>query len=385
MANEKISQLPLISNADIGANSIFPITNSADSVTYGYELSQQDLRYILNSLTTLGDTLYGGASGVSTRLAGNTTSVQKFLAQTGTGSASNAPSWVSPTMPTTQTFLSTGTTTGYVFTVSSANATVGATYTNNSNTYTVLGTIAAGTQLFCSGASAPTSSGTLTKASGTGDATISFSAESALATYTPTSSAVKYIKIIAVGPGGGGSGGGVVSSFGAGGNGGNTLFGANLIACGGGSGGPNGTSGTGGAGGTITVGSGPSSLIKMNGSAGNPGSYDPAGTLVTFPAGGLGGMTPLGGAGAPGLNTTNINPAANSGCGGPGGASTGAVNSFGGYGGGAGAYYSGFLPVSLASYPYQIGSAGAAGTAGTTGNAGSPGATGQLIIEEHYI
>ena len=64
----------------------------------------------------------------------------------------------------------------YVFTCSSANATVGATYTNNGKTFTVLATIAAGTTLLCSGTGAPTPSGTLTKATGTGDATITFSA-----------------------------------------------------------------------------------------------------------------------------------------------------------------------------------------------------------------
>lgn len=66
----------------------------------------------------------------------------------------------------------------YVFTCSSANATVGATYANNSQTFTVLGTISAGTTLLCSGTGAPSASGTLTKATGTGDSSITFSAES---------------------------------------------------------------------------------------------------------------------------------------------------------------------------------------------------------------
>lgn len=47
----------------------------------------------LSPLTTIGDTLYGGASGVDTRLAGNTTAAKQFLTQTGTGSASAAPAW----------------------------------------------------------------------------------------------------------------------------------------------------------------------------------------------------------------------------------------------------------------------------------------------------
>jgi hypothetical protein len=64
----------------------------------------------------------------------------------------------------------------YTFTVTSANATIGATYSNNSQTFTVVGTIAASTVLLCAGTGAPAASGTLTKVTGTGDATITFSA-----------------------------------------------------------------------------------------------------------------------------------------------------------------------------------------------------------------
>lgn len=52
--------------------------------------------YTFNSLspmTTLGDTIYGAASGAGTRLAGNTTTTKKFLVQTGTGTVSAAPLW----------------------------------------------------------------------------------------------------------------------------------------------------------------------------------------------------------------------------------------------------------------------------------------------------
>jgi hypothetical protein len=63
----------------------------------------------------------------------------------------------------------------YRFVVTSANATLGATYTNNGVTYTVLETITAGTSLKMSGSGLPLASGTLTRASGTGDATITFS------------------------------------------------------------------------------------------------------------------------------------------------------------------------------------------------------------------
>jgi len=64
----------------------------------------------------------------------------------------------------------------YIFTVTSANATIGATYTNNGNTFTVNATISSGTTLYMTATGAPSTSGTLTKASGTGDSTITFSA-----------------------------------------------------------------------------------------------------------------------------------------------------------------------------------------------------------------
>ena len=69
------------------------------------------------------------------------------------------------------------TVTTYTFTVTSANATAGATYTNNTQTFTVTHTIVGETSLVATGTGAPTSSGTLTKSGGTGDATITFSAE----------------------------------------------------------------------------------------------------------------------------------------------------------------------------------------------------------------
>lgn len=64
--------------------------------------------------------------------------------------------------------------TAYVFTVTAANATAGDTYTNNGFTYTVVTTIAGGLTLTCFGTGTPAVSGTLTKATGAGDATITF-------------------------------------------------------------------------------------------------------------------------------------------------------------------------------------------------------------------
>jgi hypothetical protein len=62
----------------------------------------------------------------------------------------------------------------YDFTITAANATVGAIYSNNTQTFTVLATIVAGTTLFATGTGAPLPAGTLTKVSGTGDTTITF-------------------------------------------------------------------------------------------------------------------------------------------------------------------------------------------------------------------
>ena len=63
-------------------------------------------------ITTLGDTIYGGASGTATRLAGNTTATKEFLTQTGTGSASAAPAW--GTIAYTDLPIATSTTQGVV-------------------------------------------------------------------------------------------------------------------------------------------------------------------------------------------------------------------------------------------------------------------------------
>jgi hypothetical protein len=47
----------------------------------------------LSPVTTLGDLIYGSATNTNARLAGNTTTTKNFLVQTGTGTASAAPSW----------------------------------------------------------------------------------------------------------------------------------------------------------------------------------------------------------------------------------------------------------------------------------------------------
>ena len=69
------------------------------------------------------------------------------------------------------------TSTYYNFTITSASATIGAVYSNNGFTYTVLATIVSQTTLQTYGTGIPLASGTLTLVSGTGAATITYSAE----------------------------------------------------------------------------------------------------------------------------------------------------------------------------------------------------------------
>lgn len=66
----------------------------------------------------------------------------------------------------------------YTYTVTSANATAGAVYNDSSsgNNFTVKTTISGSTTLVTTGVGAPAASGTLTKTSGTGDSTITYSA-----------------------------------------------------------------------------------------------------------------------------------------------------------------------------------------------------------------
>ncbi len=99
---------------------------------------------------------------------------------------------------------------GYWFTITSGSATTGATYTNNSFTFTVLETVASKTLVSMSGTGAPTASGTLTKSGGTGDTTLTFQAVN-----LPI-----YLVAQVIGGGGGGGGGGTIAQAGGGGGGG---------------------------------------------------------------------------------------------------------------------------------------------------------------------
>jgi len=243
-------------------------------------------------------------------------------------------------LPTIYSFLTSGSGTynaSFVFFLSpTGSASSGATYTNNGVTYTVSATVASAGQVIMTGNGAPLVQGTLTKASGTGDATITFLAVRAPVSY----------KIFAVGGGGGGSGSG--SGAGNGGAGGNTTFGTSLIVANGGNGG-----------------------ILASGVSGGSASL-----------GGLSGISGTGNSGGVyGGGAANF--AGNYGAGG-GGAASATFSATGGWGGAGGNVEAVINSSLLYSYPYAAGAAGTLGTNGSGGANGAPGISGALIIEARY-
>jgi len=269
----------------------------------------------------------------------------------------------------------------YAFRVSGASATAAATYLNNTQTFTVLRTIASENILICSGTGAPTSTGTLTKDTGTGNATINFTE-----VFLPL-----YAKLKMVGGGGAGGGGGTNSGAGAdGGAGGDTTFGSILTAGGGlgGLGGNDSDLGRGAGGGTNST-SGGTIISNLSGGSGSGGGSQQvnSGSGNGMATGGSGAPSFFGGGGGGGARgNAGFDAIENSGSGGGGGG----VNpidtqvTFGGGGGGAGGFLEAMIPSPAASYPYEVGGAGVLGDAGSSGFDGGAGAKGIIINEEHF-
>jgi hypothetical protein len=278
---------------------------------------------------------------------------------------------------------------GYLFTVStSTTLAIGDTYTNNGVTFTSLVNLTAqsGQVLWMSSSGAPLSSGTLTRATGSGTASLTFTSDVSYATYTKPAG-VLYIKVRMVGAGGGGGG----SSTGAANDGGTgtagqpTFFGVNLLEATGGGGGAGGPS-TGGAGGSATVNSPAVSVLAMSGATGQgSGDFNVSGTDIRM-AGGAGASSLFGGAGPAGAGAGNGGSAiARSGSGGGGGGTgTASLSMRAGSGGGSGAYVEAIIGSPSATYPFIIPVGGAHGAAGTSGNQGGDGGSGIVIVEEHY-
>jgi hypothetical protein len=297
--------------------------------------------------------------------------------------ATMALAWPSSALPTATRLTATGSTVGYLFHVTTASATVGATYGNNSETFTVISTLSGGTLLFCTATGAPAGSGTLTKASGTGDSTIAFSSTQALAAYS-TPANCRRIEGKIRGAGGGGGGGNNGGTAGAAGLLSALMAASGVIIAGGGLGGPNSTSITkGGAGGSpSTLGSltGLSVVDALAGGYGGPcASIAGSGT----PPGGNGGGANGGGGGA-GLSGAGANGAANSGSGGGGGAGNFTGPAASGAGGGAGAEQEFILNSPPATLYYVIGTGGAHGTGATSTYNGGDGADGEICLREYY-
>lgn len=197
-------------------------------------------------------------------------------------------------------------------------------------------------------------------------------------TYTLPSSprSPLYIHVRIVGGGGGGQGSGT-SGSGNGGTGGNTTFGTSLLTSNGGVGG--GVGSVGGIGGTASV-SAPAVGIALQGGSGAGGGNTLAAQQVS---GGMGGVSPFGGAGQ-GVQSSFSGGSAitNSGSGGGGGLAP--VSGTFGAGGGAAGYVDAFISSPSSTYSYAVGAAGSAGTLGIGGGAGGAGGSGLIVVEEYY-
>ena len=101
MADQKISAMPSATTLD--GTEITPIVQGGANkqvTTAGYVSQVLNVNAVTTGqggtnikTYTLGDTLYASATNTLAKLAGNTTTTKRFLSQTGTGSASAAPSW----------------------------------------------------------------------------------------------------------------------------------------------------------------------------------------------------------------------------------------------------------------------------------------------------
>lgn len=271
----------------------------------------------------------------------------------------------------------------YTFTTTSANATVGATYTNNSQTFTVLGTISAGTTLVCSATGAPTSGGTtLTLASGIGDATIAVSSSTQAGTYSWVVPAnTNRVIVEACGGGGGGGNGG---NGNAGSDGGSTIFNGVAYARGGGGGPP----GNGDAASLPNVVSyadfyigGTGGGTSVNGNAGMTSIFagGVGGTAVSgiVGGGGGGGASSYAAGGAGGSASAGVNGGLGAGGGGGAGVNSSGVRGggTGGSGGKATLSIVSVTPAAVISITVGVGGAG-----GTGANTGGKGGSGQIIL-----
>ena len=316
---------------------------------------------------TAGNRIYTGAAGNSTLRSTGTFVLMydavnaHWMAVGGSNPASSGSSTAIPAV--TQVATTAGTFTfnkPYAFfSTSPVSVTSGSTYTHNSVTYTVVMTDTSASIVILSGSAAPLASGTLTFASGTGAASITFSS------FQPP---IQY-DVTLVGGGSGGGGG-----TGTSGTGGNTTM--DGYTAGGAPGTQSGVSGLAGGGGTVTLPSNSSGRTRVSmkgndGGAGVPGS-----------AGGMGAPGYQGGQGRPGQGGSNSyggNSANGSGAGGSGGASS-SSGAYSGGGGGSGAIVEFVIRNPAATYTVVVGAGGVGGASGGSIFPGYNGGTGGAYV-----
>jgi hypothetical protein len=197
-------------------------------------------------------------------------------------------------------------------------------------------------------------------------------------TYTPTSAAVKWIRVKMAASGGGGSS---TSGAAAGGNAGDlTLSLASVLAITL-QGGRGASSIGGGSGGVVTIGTLPTGwaiLFQASGGSGSNGA-----TYGAFGMGGAGGNNMFGGGGGGGGQSVGVVGVAGTGAGGGGGGWGGNSVAAQGAGGGAGACMELIIPIGGGTITGNLGNFGAGTAAGGQYN-GAAGGLGSVNIEEHY-
>ncbi len=322
--------------------------------------------------------VYGGLGvGGNINAGGNSIISNATIPQLTIGNLTGTP------FPSMLTITATGTGTYnlyYSFTINTGTAVVNDTYTNNSITYTVFQSVTSSRSVIMTGSGPPTSSGTLTRATGTGDPLITFTN-----VWTP-----KYLDVQVQGAGGGGGGSGTVAGNGL--QGGLSSFGTNstvLLLAGGGLGGQGATPGPsrqGATGGTVSS-TLQTNVTLINGGNGQNGhAHQLSGATVSRGVGGNGGSSYFGGAGVGSQGSGFPGTAGFAGGGGGGGGADQDVAYFAGAaGGGAGGYIRAIIKNPVSSYPYTVGTGGTAGTAsGTNSSAGLAGGPGQIIVISYY-
>lgn len=351
----------------------------------------------VSSLTATNQVLIGGNTGGGDpiqQVAGATTGY--ILTSTG---ATTAPAWNPPgtailySMSTTiKTTNPAGSAVGYAPIFSGAVSLVaGDQYTVSAVVYTVkFSTTNLAYGIFTSVATTPPT-GTWTRTSGTGPATLTVIRVQSIGSYTtPTSPRnVLYLYVRMIGGGGGGEGSyttlnpgtsGSFSYFGA-------SSGSNAVFALGGQGAGGVTAAVGGAGGTTNSING-NVVLSIIGQQGKNGSYSQVSSVyISGGEGGSVGAFGEGGNGGQSLPSGFVNGVAGQAYGGGGGGAgfPQVINGYAGSGGGGGGYLEWLiLPPLSATYYFTVGQGGTGGSAPTSGRAGGNGSPGIVFIAELY-